>query len=356
VAVVVVAAARAAAAAPQHKTNKRKMTMARFTRRGFVQVTGAVAAAPALAALTARAQGPAAPDTGDLRVEKDIVFGKGGDIDLLLDVYRPPIGVPSKRMAIIHLFGGGFFVGNKNAGYIINDAKALGARGYTSISANYRLQTEGSWPAQIHDTKAAIRWTRANAERIGVDPNRIAVAGYSAGGMLSLMAAGTNGMVEFEGNGGNAGVSSDVQASIGVYPLASAQTAAGLFPEGQATPENIAAASPTSYISANFAPTIFIHGEADTTVPIGSSVDFFTKLHELGVPTALTAIQGAAHAFDNSAFDAIEVMAQSIDLFLDRLIVNPTPYASFGGGGGGRGRGGPGRGGPGRGGPGGGAQ
>ena len=58
----------------------------------------------------------------------------------------------------IHLFGGGFFVGNKNAGYIINDAKALGARGYTNISANYRLQTQGSWPAQLHDVKAAIRW------------------------------------------------------------------------------------------------------------------------------------------------------------------------------------------------------
>jgi acetyl esterase/lipase len=313
--------------------------MARISRRGFVKASGVLAAAPALAALRARAQGPAPVDTGDLRVEKDIVFGKGGDMDLLLDVYRPPAGVSEKRTAIVHLFGGGFFVGNKGAGYIINDAKALGARGYTSVSANYRLQSEGSWPAQIHDTKAAIRWTRANADRIGVDPDRIVVAGYSAGGMLSLMAAGTNGMAEFEGNGGNAGVSSDVQASIGVYPLASAQTARGLWPEGQATPGAIAAASPTTYISADFAPTIFIHGEADTTVPITSSIDFFSKLHALGVPTALTAIQGAAHAFDNSAFDAIEVMAQSIDLFLDRLLVNPRPYPTFGGG-----RGGPPRG------------
>jgi carboxylesterase type B len=55
------------------------------------------------------------------------VFGKGGSKDLTLDVYRPAEGVTSKRMAIVHLFGGGFFVGNKNAGYIINDAKALGA-------------------------------------------------------------------------------------------------------------------------------------------------------------------------------------------------------------------------------------
>jgi acetyl esterase/lipase len=318
--------------------------MARLTRRGFVKTSGALAALPALTALSLRAQGPPAPDTGNLRVEKDIVFGKGGTKDLTLDVYRPPAGVTSKRLAIVHLFGGGFFVGNKNAGYIINDAKALGARGYTSVSANYRLQSEGLWPAQIHDTKAAIRWTRANAEKIGVDANRIVIAGYSAGGMLALMAAGTNGNKEFEGTGGNAGVSSDVNACIGVYPLASAQIAGGLF-GGKGTPEQIAAASPTTYISKSFAPTIFIQGTADRTVLPQSSIDFHTKLHALGVPSALTLIQGADHAFDNAAFDAIEVMAQSIDLFLDRLIVNPRPYQGFGGGGGGRGRGGRGRGG-----------
>ena len=109
--------------------------MAGFTRRGFVKASGALAAVPALAAVSARAQGPA-PDIGNLRAEKDIVFGKAGDMDMTLDVYRPPVGVTSKRTAIIHLFGGGFFVGNKNAGYIINDAKALGARGYTRASGS----------------------------------------------------------------------------------------------------------------------------------------------------------------------------------------------------------------------------
>ena len=320
--------------------------MTQLTKRGFVKASSALAAAPAFAALAAQAQAPPGADTGNLKVEKDLVFGKGGNVDLTLDVYQPPDGVARKRMAIIHLFGGGFFVGNKNAGYIVNDAKALGARGYTNISANYRLQTQGSWPAQIHDVKAAIRWTRANAARLGVDPDKIAVAGYSAGGMLSLMAAGTKGKAEFEGTGGNAGVSSDVNASIGVYPLASAQIATGLFPQGQATPENIAAASPTSYISKSFAPTIFVHGTNDGTVPVQSSIDFWTKLHALGVPSALTLIQGADHAFDNSALDAIEVMAQSVDLFLDRLLINPKAYQSFGGGGGGRGGGRGGRGGP----------
>ncbi|HEY5666551.1 MAG TPA: alpha/beta hydrolase [Gammaproteobacteria bacterium] len=312
-----------------------------ISRRGFVRASGALAVAPALAAVTARAQ-PPAPDTGDLRAERDIVFGKGGDMDLLLDVYHPPEGVTPKRMAIVHLFGGGFFVGSKTAGYIINDAKALGARGYTNISANYRLQSQGLWPAQIHDTKAAIRWTRANADRLGIDADKIAVAGYSAGGMLSLMAGATNGMDEFEGDGGNAGVSSEVQAAIGVYPLASAQTARGLFPQDLSEQEIEAAmraASPTTHISANHAPTIFIHGTADRTVLPSSSIDYFSRLQELEVESAMTMIQGANHAFDNAALDAVELMAQSIDLFLDRLFVNPTPYAGFGMGGGGRGRG-----------------
>jgi len=67
-------------------------------------------------------------------------------------------------------------------------------------------------------------------------------------------------------------------------------------------------------------------------VLLKSSVDFMTQLLALNVPSALTAIQGAQHAFDNGALDAVEVMAQSIDLFLDRLFVNPKPYPSFGGG------------------------
>ena len=310
----------------------------RISRRGFVKTTGALAAAPALASLAAVTAG--AQNPGDPQVESDIVFGKGGDIDLLLDVYQPMEGVTSKRMAIIHLFGGGFTVGSKNAGYIRNDVRALARLGYTNISANYRLQTQGSWPAQIHDTKAAIRWVRANAAKIGIDPNRIAVAGYSAGGLLSLLASGTNGMAEFEGTGGNNGVSSDVQAGIGVYPLASVQTASGLFPTSLAGDERakmMLAATPATYISKTFAPTIFIHGTGDTTVPMSVSIDFFNKLHAAGVPSALTLIQGAGHAFDNRALDAVDVMARSIDVFLDRLIVNPQPYSGAGGGGGGRG-------------------
>src|SRR5712671_5579047 len=239
--------------------------MKQISRRGFVKATGAIMAAPALAGLpAAMAQ---APNNADLSVDKDIVFGKGGDIDLLLDVYHPPQGVTPKRMAIIHLFGGGFSTGSKNSGYIVNDVRALGRLGYTNVSANYRLVSQGLWPAQIHDTKAAIRWVRANADKIGIDADKIAIAGYSAGGLLSLLSAGTNGVAEFEGTGGNASVSSNVQAGIGVYPLAT--PSGNLFPTTLSPEERtkvVDAASPAKYIGKSFAPTIFIHGTADTTV------------------------------------------------------------------------------------------
>ena len=75
--------------------------MARLTRRGFFKASGAIAAAPALAGVAADAS---AQSTADVSLETDIVFGKGGDMDLLLDIYRPPQG-KSKRMGIVHLFG-----------------------------------------------------------------------------------------------------------------------------------------------------------------------------------------------------------------------------------------------------------
>lgn len=301
--------------------------MARFTRRGFVKATGVAAAAPVVAGVPVTT---VAQDEMELRVDRDIVFGRGGDMDMLLDVYHPAEGVEPKRMAIIHLFGGGFFTGSKDAGYIINDIRPLARKGYTNVSATYRLSSQGFWPAQIHDVKAAIRWTRANADDLGIDADKIAVAGYSAGGMLALLAGGTNGMDQFEGDVGTPGVSSDVAAVIGVYPLASAEIATALWPEGEATPEAIRAASPVTYIGANHAPTILIQGEADGTVLPSSSINYWNGLHEAGVPAALTMIQGADHAFDGSALDAVEVMASSIDLFLDRLFVNPEPYPPFG--------------------------
>src|SRR5262247_4558942 len=108
-------------------------------------------------------------------VEKDVVVGKGGDMDLKLDIYRPPVGT-EKRMATIHFHGGGFAGGSKDS--LAERIKPFAALGYVAIAAQYRLSGQAGYPALIHDAKAAIRWVRANASKLNIEPGRIAVVGY----------------------------------------------------------------------------------------------------------------------------------------------------------------------------------
>lgn len=304
--------------------------MERFTRRQFLRSTSIAAAAPALASLPAGAQQAGSSNADGIEIEKDIVFGKGGDMDLLLDVYRPA-AANAKRMAIVHLYGGGFVRGSKEG--VATSARAFASQGYVSIASTYRLVGQARWPAQIEDAKAAIRWTRANADRLGIDADKIGVAGYSAGGMLALFAAGTSDRAEFEGKGGNAGVSSKVAACVAFYPATSATR--NLLPDG-ADSAALEAASPGTYVSKDFAPTIFLHGLADTTIPYTSSVAFFDKLREAGVKVELHLFQGAPHAYVNNNEDAALASAQVANLFLERVVVNPREYPPFGAGRGGR--------------------
>ncbi len=299
--------------------------MTRMTRRSFFQKAGIAAAVPALVPTVAIAQ---QPSPADIKVESDIVYGKGGDMDLHLDIYHPPAGT-ERRMATIHVHGGGFRAGSKTG--VAGSSRAFARMGYVSIASQYRLSGQARWPAQIEDVKAAIRWTRANASRLNIDADKIAVAGYSAGGLMALVAAGTPDRKEFEGSGGNSGVSSKVAACVSFYAATAAN--AGLLPDGSDRAA-IEAASAATYISPSFAPTIFFHGLGDVTIRPESSINFFDKLRAAGVKVDLHLFQGAPHAFETNNPDAAQAAAQLAHLFFDRLIVNPKEYPPFGGGGG----------------------
>jgi len=194
--------------------------MSGISRRSLIQSASMVAGVPALGAVPLSRVAAQAPGSDAIEVEQDVLFGKGGDMELRLDVYHPA-AVNAKRVAIIHLHGGGFARGSK-AGVAI-PARAFAEQGYVSIASAYRLTGQARWPAPIEDTKAAIRWTRAHADRLSIDADKIAVAGYSAGGLLALFAAGTGDRPEFEGNGGNGGASSKVAACIAGYPAVTAR-------------------------------------------------------------------------------------------------------------------------------------
>jgi acetyl esterase/lipase len=304
--------------------------MSEMTRRGFVETALAGAAIPLIGGGT-QAQGQA---QSGVTAEKDVVFGKGGDMDLKLDIYRPPAG-KEKRMATIHFHGGGFTQGSKDS--LTDRLRPYAELGYVAIAAQYRLAGQAGYPALVHDAKAAIRWVRANAKTLGIDPARIGVVGYSAGGYHALFTAGTGDRPELEGTGGNAGVSSKVAVCIPYYPATN--VSGSMMPAGSDDAAKKAANS-TSYIAAGFPPTIIFHGMKDTTIPIESSQRLVQQFRDAGVPVEFHAFEGVPHAFDSHPEFALSC-AQLADLFIDRHVLNPRTYPPFNpGGGGGRGRGG----------------
>jgi acetyl esterase/lipase len=281
--------------------------MSDVTRRSFLG-----SAALTAVALDAFAQGRGGPGRGavpagspvpippGVTTEKDVVYGKGGATDLRLDIYKPRPG-GGKRAATIHLHGGGFTGGSKDT--LSERILPFAANGYVAIASQYRLLGQAPWPAMLEDAKAAIRWTRANASRLNIDPARIVIVGYSAGGYLALTVAGTQNRAEMEGSGGNAGAGTQVEAAVAFYPVV----------EGGPPPS----APPTTYIGASYAPTVIFHGVADTTVPIESSQRLFQRLRDGKVPAELHTFEGAEHVFDRDPTLA-SACGSLADLFITR--------------------------------------
>ena len=139
---------------------------------------------------------------------------------------------------------------------------------------------------------------RANAAKLGVDPNKIGLVGGSSGGDLAMLAAysaDTNDP-ELQGTGGHPGVSTRVQALVDLYgptSLARAPQARGvLFLQGKTSaqdPQLYAKALPINYVTKDAPPTLILHGSIDELVPVTQSDNLSARLAELGVPTSTTA-------------------------------------------------------------------
>ena len=302
--------------------------MSELSRRRFMGTALAGAAVPVVGAA---AQNPGPAQDG-VTVETDVVFGKGGDIDLKLDIYRPRSG-STKRMAIVHFHGGGFTGGSKES--LAQRIRPYAALGYVSIAAQYRLAGQAAYPALVHDAKAAIRWTRANANQLGIDPARVGVAGYSAGGYHALFAAGTGDRAEFEGSGGHAGVSTKVAVCLAYYPASNVP--ASMLPAGTDAAAQ-RSANAAMHIAAGSPPTIIFHGMKDTTIPIERSKVLTQQFQDAGVPVEFHAYEGVPHVFDSNP-EFATLSAQLADFFIDRHLLHPRTYPPFQpGGDGGRGR------------------
>lgn len=171
------------------------------------------------------------------------------------------------------------------------------------MSIDYLLsdKKQAVWPTNLWDCKTAVRWLRKNAERLGVDPERLGVMGGSAGGHLAAMVALTTPADSLDPAEPFGEVSCRVKCCVDFYGITDVGTyhdATMLGKTFTEAPELYRAASPVTYVRSNSPPILILHGTADTTVNVNQSKNFAGVLQRAGVEHELIIVPGAVHSFD----------------------------------------------------------
>ena len=240
---------------------------------------------------------------------------------LLLDLYQPAAGSASGA-AIVYIHGGGWAVGTRRRfgrafiSWSPTPLDLLAQAGFVVATIDYRLSGEATFPAQLHDVKAAIRWMRANANRLGLDPARVVAWGESAGGHLAVLAGLTGDRPELEGDVGEfITESSAVSGVVDWYgPMNLLSLSSQHAPDSdkrpddadswestmvgaalQADPTRSSAASPIAYVDGQALPIQIHHGTADTFVPFAQSVEFVEAFRLAGGTVEFVEVEGSDH-------------------------------------------------------------
>jgi acetyl esterase/lipase len=204
-----------------------------------------------------------------------------------------------RRPGVLFIHGGGFTAGDKAEYRSASVSADLARAGYVVVSCNYVLGAKdkpGVWPRNIADCRDAVRWMRANADALGLDPDRIAVAGGSAGGYLALMVGLSD---DKAGPGGDptANHSAKVSAVIDMYGVVN------FSKHGKGQVPGVSAAEQAAYLPENQCDSqdpavLILHGTADTTVDIAQSDAMAKALRAAKVSHEYVVVAGAPHTFD----------------------------------------------------------
>ncbi len=229
----------------------------------------------------------------------------------------------------VHIHGGAWWAGHENISNKTLDAmkltETLVSAGYAVARISYRLSGEAQFPVPLHDCKAAIRYLRYHAAKLGLDPDRFAVYGESASAHLALMAGLVQNDPELEGDVGITGVSSAVSCIVEWYGptdltgfvktvTADPPVFANNDPEpvrcllGMSAldnPECARRASPVFHVTPQSPPVLIQHGTSDRVVPVSQAETLAKRLSEQGVKHFLETIEGADHCFWGVPPDAI---------------------------------------------------
>lgn len=238
----------------------------------------------------------------------DLEFARVDGQSLLLDLYLPE-GIKNPPL-VVWIHGGGWRAGSRKRLHL----QGLANHGYAMASISYRFTEKAIFPAQIHDCKAAIRWLRANAKRLGYNADWIAVAGSSAGGHLALLIGVSGDVKDLEGKvGGHPGQSSRVQAIIDYFgpsdfvlrgktqPERAYTEKSGSFAllggklNGKVIPELEVQASPAQYVSTDDPPLLVFQGAKDKTVLPDQSERIVELYQRAKLPAKLVLLEKAGH-------------------------------------------------------------
>jgi acetyl esterase/lipase len=234
---------------------------------------------------------------------------------LAMDIYTPPAAARTGRPAPVALYvhGGGIWGDRKLHGLGANQAnhagalftplrRQLNAQGFVVASIDYRLPPATPWPAQLQDAKCAVRFLRAHAPELGIDPGRIGAWSSSGGGWLVSLLGLAGPDAGFD-TGQYPEASSRVQAVVDMFGMADLTDLGGTSAFGRflvhaalgSSPAIRRGASPITYVTPGAPPFLILHGTEDSMMPPHQSTALAGRLRAAGVPATLILVAGAGH-------------------------------------------------------------
>jgi triacylglycerol lipase len=248
-----------------------------------------------------------------IKVMRDIVFHEIGDQKLKGDLYR--LDDETRKPVVIMIHGGGWAAGDK--WNMADHARQMAREGFVAFSVNYRLAPQWKFPAQVEDCREALKWVQQNADKYQMDPNRLALYGYSAGAHLAAL-LGCNPQPGLPAV--KAVVAGGAPCDFTELSLENRTMAYFLGGSREEKPDVYRQASPKAFASEDDPPFFFFHGDNDRIVPLHNSRCLHDALQKCGIDSQFHEVTGQGHLL---AFVNPEARLKAVEFLQQKLQVSP---------------------------------